>query len=57
MDTTKIILKRSVKSSKFGLTFPNKTPLDFFKTREGFVFVEHPTTKNVYIKVSLKNIV
>jgi hypothetical protein len=51
-----IKLKRTVKSKKFGITFPSNTPLSFFKSEDKF-FAEHPTYKNVYIRVSHKNIV
>jgi hypothetical protein len=50
-----ITLKRSVKSKKFDVTFPNNTPLSFFKS-EGNIFAEHPKHKNLYIRVSDKNI-
>lgn len=51
----KLILKRSVKSKKFDVSFPSNTPLSFFKS-EGNFFAEHPKHKNLYIRVSTKNI-
>jgi hypothetical protein len=50
-----LTLKRSVKSKKFDVVFPNNTPLSFFKSDENF-FVEHPKHKNLYIRVSDKNV-
>jgi hypothetical protein len=50
-----ITLKRSVKSKKFDVVFPSNTELSFFKSDNCF-FAEHPKHKNLYIKVSDKNI-
>lgn len=50
-----ITLKRSVKSKKFDVVFPSNTELNFFKSDNCF-FAEHPKHKNLYIKVSEKNI-
>lgn len=51
----KIILKKSLTSKKTNVTFPNDVPLNFFKCN-GSTFVEHPTQKKMFIKVSSVNI-
>jgi hypothetical protein len=50
-----IVLKRSVKSKKFDIVFPSNVELNYFKSGDDY-FVEHPKFKNLYTKISFKNI-
>lgn len=50
-----IVLKRSVKSKKFDIVFPSNVELKYFQSGNDY-FVEHPTFKNLYTKISFKNI-
>ncbi len=52
----KIVLRNSVKSKKFNVTFPKNTELKCFVDDEMRIFAEHPTDKNVFIRVSEMNI-
>ena len=50
-----ITLKRSVRSKKFNVIFPSNQELKSTLI-DGETFVEHPTHKNVYTRISQKNI-
>jgi hypothetical protein len=50
-----IVLKRPVKSRKFGILFPANVKLHF-TTIDNVHFVEHPNHKNIFTKASEKNI-
>jgi hypothetical protein len=52
----KIVLKRPSKSKKFNIMFPKNIELNCFVDDEMRIFAEHPTDKNVYIRVSEFNI-
>lgn len=55
MKNETIILKRPLKSRKYGLTFPANTT--FNKAKMGaLIFAQHHKNKNVYIRVNPKNI-
>lgn len=47
-------LKKTKVSSKFGIVFPKDVPLNYSKNLGS---VEHPKQKNIWIKVSEKEIV
>jgi hypothetical protein len=51
----KLQLKRPIKSKKFNITFPSNTPLNVMKS-DNTLFVEHPNHKNLYVRVTEKNI-
>jgi hypothetical protein len=50
-----IVLKRKIKSKKFNIVFPSNVELNYFQSGNDY-FVEHPEFKNLYSKVSIKNI-
>ena len=50
-----LVLKRSLSSKKFNVIFPSNTKLNSITIGDE-IFAEHPTNKNIYIKVSQKNI-
>jgi hypothetical protein len=50
-----IILKRNLRSKKFGVEFPKNTKLGFL-TMDCSIFAQHPNNENIYIRVSEKNI-
>ena len=49
-----ITLKKSMTSTKFGVVFPAELELNCFVDGGGRIFAEHPSKKNVYMKVSEK---
>ena len=52
--TGTITLKKSMTSTKFGVVFPAGLELNCFVDGGGRIFAEHPTKKNLYMKLSKK---
>lgn len=56
MERGTLILKRQMVSSKFSLVYPSNIPLNYITDAEGRKFAEHNVHKNVYIRVTDKQI-
>lgn len=52
----KLILKKKMKSSKFGVVFPAGKELNYFEDSEKNIFVQHPKHSVLYIRVERSNI-
>jgi hypothetical protein len=56
MEKGTVILKRTLKSKKFNVTFPKDTLLNYFKDSVGYYYANHPTSENLCICFTEKNI-